>query len=180
MEQKSCLENMGYFDALTGLPNRSVMSRLVEVSMAQLHRGNIADFSFLLVDLDHFKKVNDTYGHQAGDHVLQSVARIMTASKRTEDEIGRYGGEEFFGVSQGDIHSGRQLAERLRSRVEDAKIVYEGQEISVTLSVGVAASSELSTIDTDMLVKAADVRLYQAKHLGRNQVAWRDAPAAQR
>jgi len=172
MEQKALLESIGYFDSLTGLPNRSVMERLIEVSIAQLHRGNIDDFSFLLLDLDHFKAINDTHGHQAGDHVLKTVAGIMASSKRTEDEIGRYGGEEFFGVSQGDVLSGRQLAERLRSRVEKGPIVYDGQQMEVTISAGVVASSELSKITAEELVKAADRRLYQAKNSGRNRVSW--------
>jgi diguanylate cyclase (GGDEF)-like protein len=115
MEQKDLLEKIGYFDELTKLPKRTILQRIIEMNIGNLRRGHINDFVFLLLDLDHFKGVNDTYGHQAGDQVLLGFAEVMRATKRHEDEIGRYGGEEFYGFSIGDLKNGLQFAERLRA-----------------------------------------------------------------
>jgi diguanylate cyclase (GGDEF)-like protein len=117
MEQKDLLEKMGYFDELTQLPKRTILQRIIEMNIGNLRRGHIKDFVFLLLDLDHFKAVNDTHGHQAGDQVLVGFAEVMRATKRHEDEIGRYGGEEFYGFSIGGLKNGLQFAERLRLAV---------------------------------------------------------------
>jgi GGDEF domain-containing protein len=103
MEQKDLLEKIGYFDELTNLPKRTILQRILEINIGNLRRGHINDFVFLLLDLDHFKVVNDTHGHQAGDQVLIGFAEVMRATKRHEDEIGRYGGEEFYGFSIGEL-----------------------------------------------------------------------------
>ncbi len=95
MEQKDLLEKIGYFDELTKLPKRAIMQRIIEINIGNLHRGHINDFVFMMLDLDHFKTVNDTHGHQAGDNVLVSLAEVMRSTKRQEDEIGRYGGRNF-------------------------------------------------------------------------------------
>jgi len=95
MEQKDLLEKIGYFDELTKLPKRAIMQRIIEINIGNLHRGHINDFVFMMLDLDHFKTVNDTHGHQAGDQVLVSLAEVMRSIKRQEDEIGRYGGRNF-------------------------------------------------------------------------------------
>ncbi|OGQ95704.1 MAG: hypothetical protein A2521_17080 [Deltaproteobacteria bacterium RIFOXYD12_FULL_57_12] len=174
MAQKDLLERIGYFDNLTNLPNRNIMQRSIEVKTAQFNRGHITDFTFLMLDLDHFKAVNDTYGHQAGDQVLATVAEVMGVAKRREDEIGRYGGEEFYGLALGSIAIGRDFAERLRQRVATTVVVHEGQEIVVTMSIGLVAASELAVLNIDALIAAADRRLYKAKHDGRNRVCWRD------
>jgi len=95
MEQKDLLEKIGYFDELTKLPKRAIMQRIIEINIGNLHRGHIKDFVVMMLDLDHFKTVNDTHGHQAGDQVLVSLAEVMRSTKRQEDEIGRYGGRNF-------------------------------------------------------------------------------------
>ena len=170
MEQKSLLEKIGYFDELTNLPNRNIMYRILEIHIAQFQRKSIRDFIFLMLDIDHFKKVNDTYGHQAGDHVLATLAEVMSATKRKGDEIGRYGGEEFYGLTHGDIRSGWEFAERLRHKVEKTPLIYKGQKIHVTISVGLASASQLAGINAENLITTADKRLYIAKQSGRNQV----------
>jgi diguanylate cyclase (GGDEF)-like protein len=170
MEQKSLLEKVGYFDELTGLPNRTIMYRIIEINISQLQRRSITDFIFLMLDIDHFKTVNDIYGHQAGDYVLSTLAEVMSSTKRKGDEIGRYGGEEFYGLTHGNSRSGWDFAERLRSKVEKTPFVYNGRKIHVTISIGLVTATELPDLQADTLIRLADKRLYTAKQQGRNRV----------
>lgn len=173
MEQKDLLEKIGYFDELTKLPKRKILQRIFEINIGQIKRHHLNDFIFLMIDIDHFKSVNDTYGHQAGDYVLTNIAEVMTSMKRIEDEIGRYGGEEFYALSHGDIHSGREFAERLRKKVEKTDFIHNGQHINVTISIGLASAGELEILDAHkQLIELADKRLYMAKQSGRNLVVW--------
>ncbi len=170
MEQKDLLEKIGYFDDLTGLPQRKIMERLLEVKIAERQRGHIDDFCFLMIDIDFFKSVNDTHGHQAGDFILKELASLIEATKRKEDEIGRYGGEEFYGICQGNVRKGIDFAERLRKHIEGHIFSYDDQEINITISAGVASAGELDQTNMKDLLTLADKRLYQAKHEGRNRV----------
>jgi diguanylate cyclase (GGDEF)-like protein len=177
MKQKNLLEKFGYFDELTKLPKRSIMQRIIEMNIGNLHRGYISDFVFLLLDIDHFKAVNDTYGHQAGDHVLVSLAEVMCSTKRQEDEVGRYGGDEFYAFSIGCLKNGLQFAERLRLAVEATDFIYNQQRIPVTISIGLVAASQLAEvgkITMEELVRVADRRLYVAKKGGRDRVVGED------
>ncbi len=177
MEQKDLMEKFGYFDELTKLPKRSIMQRIIEMNIGNLHRGYIKDFVFFLLDIDHFKAVNDTHGHQAGDQVLESLAEVMRSTKRHEDEIGRYGGEEFYAFSIGSLKNGLQFAERLRLVVEDTDFIGNQQRIPLTVSIGLVAASQLakiSKITVEELVRVADQRLYVAKQDGRNRVVGED------
>ncbi|MCK5437246.1 MAG: GGDEF domain-containing protein [Desulfobulbaceae bacterium] len=176
MELKSFLERIGYLDELTQLPKRNALLRLLDMNIGQMQRKQINDFVFLMIDIDYFKSVNDTYGHQAGDHVLQTLAEVMIAMKRKADEIGRYGGEEFCALSAGNIRNGFEFAERLRRRIEGALIEFNDHKISITVSVGVASASELTELTADKLIERADKRLYLAKQRGRNRVVWSDGP----
>jgi diguanylate cyclase (GGDEF)-like protein len=179
MEQKDLLEKFGYFDELTKLPKRSIMQRIIEMNIGNLYRGYITDFVFLLLDIDHFKVVNDTHGHLAGDRILVSLAEIMCSTKRKEDEIGRYGGEEFYAFSIGGLKNGLQFAERLRSAVKATNFVYNQQRIPVTVSIGLVAASQLAEvgkITVDELIRVADRRLYAAKQGGRDRVIGEDPP----
>ena len=170
MEQKELLERIGYFDDLTGLPQRKIMARLLEVKTGERQRGYLGEFSVLMIDIDRFKVVNDTHGHQAGDFVLKEIASLMIAIKRKEEDIGRYGGEEFYGICLGKLQSGTEYAERIRRSVQDHTFTYNRTDIPITISVGVASSEEMVQVDTDELLALADKRLYQAKHQGRNRV----------
>ncbi|MBA3036386.1 MAG: GGDEF domain-containing protein [Desulfobacterium sp.] len=172
MEQKDLLEKIGYIDELTKLPNRKILQRITEINIGQVNRKHLNDFIFSMIDIDHFKLVNDTYGHQAGDYVLANIAEVMTSMKRVEDEIGRYGGEEFYTISHGNIHSGRVLAERLRKKVENTDFIYNGQHIKVTISIGLASAVELEILEAHNLIELADKRLYMAKQSGRNCLVW--------
>lgn len=176
MEQKDLLEKIGYFDELTKLPKRTILQRILEMNIGNLQRGHINDFVFMLLDLDHFKAVNDIHGHQAGDQVLVGFAEVMRATKRHEDEIGRYGGEEFYGFSIGGLKNGIQFAERLRQAVANTDFFFNRERIPVTVSVGLVAASQLAgvqEISVEELVRVADRRLYVAKEEGRNRVIFR-------
>jgi len=177
MEQKDLLEKIGYFDELTKLPKRSIMQRIIEMNIGNLYRGYIKNFVFLLIDVDHFKAVNDTHGHQAGDKMLASLAEIMRSTKRNEDEIGRYGGDEFYVFSVGSLKNGLQFAERLRSAIKATDFFYNQQRIPVTVSTGLVAASQLADggkITVEELIKVADRRLYTAKLDGRDRVVGED------
>ena len=169
MEQKELLEKIGYYDELTCLPRRSIMDRLLEINIAQYCRGHLEDFCFILMDIDHFKRINDTYGHPAGDYVLATMAGIMNSAKRKEDELGRYGGEEFFAVCQGGLKTGMEFTERLRRMINEHAFVWQGKRLDVRFSAGVAAASELSDLSEEAIIHLADRRLYSAKEAGRNR-----------
>ncbi len=174
MEQKEFLEKIGYFDELTNLPKRRIMDRLFDINIAQIRRGHLRDFTFLMIDIDHFKQFNDRFGHKAGDFVLSEMAGVMSSSMRREERLGRYGGEEFYGVCLGPAEAGASFAERLRGLVGSHSFRYGQTELPrVTVSIGVAAMSEVEDCSSDDLVELADRRLYMAKKRGRNRVVWK-------
>ncbi len=164
------LQTMAMTDALTGLPNRrSAMARMKD-AVAETLRFN-EKLSCILIDIDFFKKVNDTYGHDNGDIVLREIAQIFLKNARSYDMVSRMGGEEFLVIStRSDGHVSCQLAERLRSAVEQHVIhLTDGTTAKVTISLGVASWQENYTDGSD-LIKAADNALYQAKRTGRNKI----------
>ena len=125
----------------------------------------------MLFDIDHFKKVNDTYGHQAGDHILAELSNLMGTSLRTEDVFARYGGEEFGIICRGsDQAQGMIVAERIRRGVEAGQFAFEGKRIPVTISVGLACLPDSSIKDASELIRAADSALYASKNSGRNRI----------
>jgi diguanylate cyclase (GGDEF)-like protein len=164
------LKTMAMTDALTGLPNRrSAMSRMKDVVAESSRYGE--KLSCILIDIDHFKHINDTYGHDNGDIVLREVAKIFAQNARSYDTVSRMGGEEFLVIStRSDLSDSLQLAERLRSAVEKHSVTLsDGNTAAVTISLGVATWSDGYTVGDD-LIKAADNALYQAKHKGRNRI----------
>lgn len=170
MVHKDLLEKVGYFDQLTNLPNRIIMHKSLELKIAEYERNHINDFVFMLIDIDHFGVVNDNYGHRAGDYILTTLAQVLNDVKRRSDEVGRFGGKEFYSVALCDIFEGREFAERVRRRVEVTPFVFDSQMVSLTLSIGVTAASELQELTVDKLIEATAHRLYRAKQYGRNQV----------
>lgn len=161
-------------DGLTNLYNRRYLEQRLskELSYARRFRKPL---TVLMTDVDFFKKLNDGFGHQAGDHALRQVSESLTAGLRDYDVVARYGGEEFAVILPSTPRGrGASTAERLRQAVEDLDIRFRGQRLQVTISVGVASYPEDSD-DAELLVDYADKALYQAKQRGRNQVCLYEA-----
>ncbi|SDT36451.1 diguanylate cyclase (GGDEF) domain-containing protein [Pseudomonas asplenii] len=163
------LQKLSSTDRLTGLYNRGHWEESLKVAYARNQRhGNPT--SLVMFDIDHFKRVNDTYGHQAGDKVIEQVADLVREHVRDSDVAGRYGGEEFGVVlSDTDKVGAWHFAERLRNAVAALEVVHEGVGIRFTISLGVADLSRPSVTHAD-LIAWADQALYQSKKAGRNRV----------
>lgn len=165
---RALLEREAEQDALTGLPGRrSLEARLVDMFHEARQEG--LSMAVVMCDLDHFKKVNDTYGHAAGDRGLQALAQLLEQHRRDTDLCCRFGGEEFTILLQGDGVTALNIAERLRSAVEEFELVVDGHTIPLTLSSGVAAFPELYVAQAEELLVLADEALYEAKDRGRNR-----------
>lgn len=163
---------MANTDPLTGLLNRRAFMDRMTQETDRAHR-NETPLSFLLTDIDHFKQVNDTYGHQVGDLVLQCFAKTLTRTVRPYDFLGRYGGEEFVICMPGATEPQTEIAaERLRKEVEEMEIIRPDTSdlIRVTASFGTATCRMRSREPVDALIKRADDALYRAKSQGRNRV----------
>ncbi|HET7631036.1 MAG TPA: sensor domain-containing diguanylate cyclase [Gemmatimonadaceae bacterium] len=156
-------------DGLTGLGNRRTFDEYFRRQLNEADRFG-QPLALILVDIDHFKRVNDTWGHEAGDEVLRLVAGKLKEGVRNVDELARYGGEEFaILLSQTSVDGAMELADRLRQAVEGADVKYKGEDLSVTISCGIAAYRDgVST--REGLFRAADRALYDAKRAGRNCV----------
>jgi diguanylate cyclase (GGDEF)-like protein len=168
-------------DPLTGLPNRRAVLEALNQQSAQAVRAELP-FSLLIMDLDYFKRVNDHYGHQAGDAVLHHVAAIIKKRLRAQDIAGRLGGEEFLVMlpntpPEGALH----IAEALRLALAAEPTFFHGQEIGITISIGLFGTDRLLSDQTpDKMIRTADAALYRAKHRGRDRVEFeplRDGPS---
>ena len=164
------LRTMALTDSLTQLANRNaIMQRLAE-EVARARRDAKALAVFML-DVDHFKKVNDTYGHQVGDEVLRAVAARLARQCRAYDAVGRYGGEEFIAIMPGpDLDQTAGIGERIRASVADEAIPSAAGDLAVTISVGGAYACPGPETTVDLLIQKADAALYAAKEGGRNRV----------
>jgi two-component system, cell cycle response regulator len=162
-------------DGLTGVFNRKHFEERLAAELAFALR-HATSLSVMILDVDHFKRVNDTFGHLAGDAVLKTVSMLLSQGLRAEDMVARYGGEEFVVVSRGvDLVTATQIAERLRWSVASTPMGVGTQTIQVTASAGVASLACCGAKgDRETLLGLADQRLYQAKQAGRNRVvgAW--------
>lgn len=162
------LERLAMLDELTNLPNRRYLEMRLASKVNELERFGLT-FGVLMVDIDHFKAVNDNYGHERGDQVLRMVARTLRYSSRAVDSVGRWGGEEFVAiVAKVDAKGLLEIAERLRNMVKSSTHIEDGQELGVTISVGAAVAEPGQSVE--QLLKQADEQLYQAKHAGRDRV----------
>ncbi|AUM70429.1 sensor domain-containing diguanylate cyclase [Pseudomonas fluorescens] len=163
------LQRLSSTDRLTGLYNRGHWEESLRAAYARHQRYGNA-LSLVMLDIDHFKRVNDTYGHQAGDKVIEQVARLLREHARDSDVVGRYGGEEFGVVLSDTDSSGAQtFAERMRHSIEALVVMYNDQRIRFTISLGVADLSQASNSHAD-LIAWADQALYTSKKTGRNRV----------
>ncbi len=164
------LEVKGTKDGLTQLFNKSMLEEFLKVMVAKSKRGK-SSLSLMVLDIDFFKKINDTYGHLAGDFILKEIAGIIKSSVRLSDFPARFGGEEFAVVLPDiSLENCIKVAERIRSSVESASFIYENQTISVTISIGIALWQ--NDYDNETLFEKADGKLYEAKKSGRNRVCY--------
>ena len=158
-------------DPLTLLANRRAFEHDYQIIKARVNRGG-GSIAVILIDVDHFKKVNDTYGHQAGDACLQALGIILKNKfKRDDDIVARYGGEEFVAaVGNLNIEKTLALAESLRVEIENTPIVDAGETINITVSIGITQRGSSTNDDTESLFAQADAALYEAKESGRNRI----------
>jgi two-component system cell cycle response regulator len=160
---------MTIIDGLTGVFNKRYFVEALEKEMSRAQRYG-RPLSILMFDIDHFKRVNDNYGHLAGDYVLQALARLIQTRARREEIFARYGGEEFvILLPETQLEGGLELAEQLRKRVASYTFVFEGEEIPITVSIGVATAQGEGISETEF-IRRADEKLYEAKAEGRNCV----------
>ena len=162
-------------DGLTKLLNRNSIMEIIDMEFERSERGNIP-MGIIMVDIDHFKKINDTYGHQAGDEVLKEVASQLNRSIRTYDRIGRYGGEEFL-IFLPDCNPEKikVIAERLRKNVSGNEYIFNEQKINVTISLGLTVNGDENILSPEMMIHVADTGLYEAKRSGRDKWVYSDS-----
>ena len=154
-------------DQLTGIANRRVVFETLESSFIQFENGNCDDFYIIMMDIDYFKKVNDTYGHSGGDEVLKAMSKTLDTIIKDPNIVGRIGGEEFLAVIySNDANDIKTFSKNIRKAIHDINVNYEGQTIKITSSGGVAKTGESRNVSD--LVNKADKRLYKAKKQGRD------------
>jgi two-component system cell cycle response regulator len=164
------LKELSNTDPLTHLYNRRYLTKVLSSELIRAKRYS-ESLSFIILDIDHFKKVNDAYGHQNGDTVLSAVAEVVQAGRRCYDIAARYGGEEFVLVLPGTtLAGGITVAERLREDVRAISFKPPLEQLSITISLGVATFPSAQIEDEDSLIRQADEALYRAKQNGRNRV----------
>lgn len=172
-QSRRYLKEQADTDPLTKLANRRSFFQSASTTLAQILRQN-EHFSIIILDIDHFKRINDTYGHQAGDVVLQQLSMVLSTAIREGDTLARIGGEEFVVASP---YTNRLaaivLSERLRKAVENSEFIFAGNRIPVTISLGIASLNKGGD-DVDKLLAIADSRLYLAKQKGRNRICASD------
>ncbi|MCK8060287.1 MULTISPECIES: GGDEF domain-containing protein [unclassified Fusibacter] len=168
------LEYLANTDSLTDISNRRNFYNQSKLEFDLAHKYNHT-FTLLLMDIDHFKKINDTYGHDAGDEVLRQVTKAIKENVRDQDIFARHGGEEFtLLLRRTDEVKGLLIAEKIRHLIEDLDIMTHGHILKITVSIGVVQFTK-SLSEFDMLVNLADHALYEAKRLGRNRFVFKES-----
>ncbi len=165
-------EEKAIYDPLTGCFNKGETQTFLKKLLANYIRYRKEPFSIIMIDVDFFKKINDTYGHLAGDYILKEIANIIKNNIRESDICGRFGGEEFIIILPNTKLAGAiKTAERLREAIEKHKFRFERKDIKVTASFGVTSSGINDSIES--LISRADEALYEAKRKGRNRVEFK-------
>lgn len=166
------LRKLALTDSLTQLANRRAFVDAVETELARCQRNGLSA-TMLVIDLDYFKKINDTYGHLAGDQVLIHTAQILRSTIRQYDIVGRLGGEEFaVFMSDASVQTTREVAERIRQTIQATPTMVDNVPVAVTTSIGISIHTSPSTFES--LFNDADEALYQGKSMGRNQTVFFD------
>ncbi len=168
LQTKDALRREASHDSLTGLWNHKVILEIMQRELLRAERDR-QPVGVIMIDVDHFKAINDSRGHAAGDDVLRIIASGIAAMVRPYDSVGRYGGEEFLivapGCGAGEVW---ELAERVRTHVSSCSIMAGGSHVKVTLSLGLATGE--AAADMEKVLRASDAAMYQAKRAGRNRV----------
>jgi diguanylate cyclase (GGDEF)-like protein len=166
--RSDALETKAYTDPLTGIPNRQFTDMKLKNCLSEFSEFKTG-FGILFFDVDNFKRINDSYGHNVGDDVLKMIAITLNQNLRSTDLIGRWGGEEFVGIIyDSNLHRLALIADKLRILVENSHLNYEGNEIGVTVSIG---GTLVRSSDTDVtIIQRADQLMYQCKLKGKNKV----------
>lgn len=168
LERIKSLEKLAMLDQLTALPNRRYLENMLEISMNQ-QKSIGRKFGVIFIDIDNFKKFNDSYGHDIGDLVLINVSKTILLNLRSEDIIGRWGGEEFLGVIFADNNESLlRVAEKILALIRKTEINYKNEILSVTASMGVSLVKNTDTVD--ILVQRADDLMYKSKSSGKDKV----------
>lgn len=176
--KNEAIQTLALTDQLTGLPNRRAIIRSIQDTLAILHRRlfraekapGFKGFSLALCDIDHFKSINDTYGHNRGDDVLKAVAKKMSSLLRAKDTVARWGGEEFLIIfPETDMITSTAIAERLREAISEIPFSHDGQAFNITITLGIT-TCDTTDMDLDACVNSADMALYAGKEKGRNCV----------
>ncbi len=164
--------NDARIDQLTGLFNKGYITHLLDIAVNQALILNTY-VSIAIIDIDHFKNINDTYGHIAGDTALIYISNLFRKHLRPIDNIGRFGGEEFLVIlDKFNLSNAASVFERLRTNIASSTLTYEDLAINITVSIGVACNEFIEVKDTLSLIKIADQKLYKAKIQGRNRIAY--------
>jgi diguanylate cyclase (GGDEF)-like protein len=164
------LEHQAYYDELTQIFNRRAFFQKCEQEFAIAIKAALP-FTVILIDIDYFKKVNDTYGHHVGDQMLKHVVKVCQSQLKEDMLFARYGGEEFvIALKERTAIEGEALANQLRKSLETQPLINEGEVISVTLSCGAAEARQVTKQTLNQLLNKADKALYSSKREGRNQV----------
>jgi two-component system, cell cycle response regulator len=170
LRAREALRVQATHDGLTGLLNRTAILEILQNDCARTNRER-QSLSVLLIDLDHFKRINDSHGHQAGDAVLRQAASRMRSSVRRYDAVGRYGGEEFLIVLPGcEVSNARAQAERIRAAFAGKPFATASETLPITCSIGVSSRVFPAVEDSGVLIREADLALYAAKDQGRDRV----------
>lgn len=165
------LYRMAVVDALTGAYNKRFFEERLKEEFSYCLRNNVP-LSLMMLDIDHFKMINDTYGHPAGDFILSRVATLAKSIIRNEDILARYGGEEFTIILKAtDAEGSWILAERLRRLIDETEFEFDGQRIHITISIGLASLMGQNFSDWETMLKITDQLLYKSKNSGRNRVS---------
>ncbi|RFC31785.1 MAG: response regulator receiver modulated diguanylate cyclase [Candidatus Nitrotoga sp. SPKER] len=177
IQRSLILRSLVLRDSLTGLFNHTAIKDELDREVVRSKRHGIP-LAFAMIDIDHFKQINDAYGHPIGDRIIKSLARLLKQRLRASDLVGRYGGEEFAVVLVNvDRTAALQVLDTIRKNFSNLRYLADGKEFSVTFSCGIADISQFR--DVTKLIEASDKALYNAKHAGRNQVVVSDAPTAE-
>lgn len=169
IEMHKQLKLIARTDPLTDLSNRRYMMEKILYEKNRFER-NSRSFAIVLVDIDNFKLFNDQYGHDCGDFILVTLAKLMMSMVRKQDSISRWGGEEFlFLLPETDINGGKIISERIREKIAHSSYVFNGQKLSITMTFGVSVYDDIE-MDIEEVIKKADIALYKGKKIGKNCV----------